>query len=114
MTTSDTNPQNDVAQRVRTSLAGAGTVREASMFGGLAFMVDDRLVVSVGGSGDLLVRTDPARYDDLCRQGGEPASMGSDRPMGQGWLTVPARRIASDDDLVFWIHTGLESRSSPR
>jgi hypothetical protein len=35
------------------------------MFGGLSFMVDDSMVVAADRHGDLLVRIDPARDDEL-------------------------------------------------
>lgn len=50
-----------LADRVRDALAGKPPVREVKMFGGLSFMVDERLAVSVGSKGDLLVRADPGR-----------------------------------------------------
>lgn len=76
-------------------------------------MVDDRLVVGAGRNGDLLVRTDPADHEDLMRRGGTAARMGGDRPMGQGWLTVPSERIDDDADLAFWITVGMDSRKAP-
>jgi hypothetical protein len=37
--------------------------------------------------------------------------MGNDRPMGPGWLTVPAERIRSDEELAYWVTVGIESRT---
>jgi len=81
--------QRDVlAQRLRALLTCHHNVREVRMFGGLSFMVDERMAVVAGRAGDLLVRTDPAEYDDLLQRGGIPAHMGNHRPMGRGWLTA--------------------------
>lgn len=82
------------------------------MFGGLSFMVDERMAVTAGRDGDLLVRTDPARYDDLLRRGGMPAHMGRDRPMGPGWLTVPGQQLRDDQELAYWLEVGIGSRSA--
>lgn len=82
------------------------------MFGGVSFMVDGRMAVAAGRDGALLVRTDPAQYDALLEQGGEPAFMGNHRPMGDGWLSVPAARIENDDDLETWVAIGIDSRSA--
>jgi TfoX/Sxy family transcriptional regulator of competence genes len=82
------------------------------MFGGLSFMVDDRMAVAAGRDGHLLVRTDPAKYDDLLRRGGEPAHMGNDRAMGRGWLTVPSQRIQDDAELAYWVTVGIDSRNA--
>jgi len=83
------------------------------MFGALSFMVDERMAVAAGREGDLLVRTDPAQYDDLLERGGEPAYMGKDRPMGPGWLSVPAERISDEGELAYWVTVGVGSRNAP-
>ncbi len=82
------------------------------MFGGLSFMVGERMAVAAGRDGDLLVRTDPARYDELLRRGGTPAYMGTDRPMGPGWLTVPGEHVRDDQELAYWIEVGIDSRNA--
>lgn len=54
------------------------------MFGGLSFMVNDRMAVCVRSDGDLLVRADPAKADDLLtRDGAGPAETGEGRPMSK-------------------------------
>jgi len=54
-----------LVDRVRDALAAKPSVREVKMFGGLSFMVNNRIVVSVRGGGDLLVRADPEQADEL-------------------------------------------------
>jgi TfoX/Sxy family transcriptional regulator of competence genes len=102
-----------LTQRVRDELGSRPAVREVRMFGGVAFMVDGRMAVSAGRDGDLLVRVDPARYDELLRRGAEPASMGADRPMGRRWLSVPASQLSPDGELAFWVAVGIGSRDAP-
>ncbi len=78
------------------------------MFGGLAFMVGERLAVSVGRQGDLLVRVDPDDYDRWLERGATPATMkDGERPMGRRWLSVPSQRLKDDDELAFWVNTGI-------
>jgi len=68
-----------LADRIRAALPHDHPVREVSMFGGLSFMVDDSMVVAAGRDGDLLVRIDPARNDELLTvPGARPAAMGAD------------------------------------
>jgi TfoX/Sxy family transcriptional regulator of competence genes len=99
-----------LAQRIRALLSRQPDVREKAMFGGLAFMVDGQLAVSAGRDGSLLVRVDPADYDDLLREGGVPAAMNTERPMGRGWMTVPCPAIEDAERLAFWVAVGIDSR----
>lgn len=102
--------QETLAQRIRASLASHQDVREKRMFGGVSFMVDGQLAVAAGKDGDLLVRVDPAQYQDLLSAGGQPAFMGASRPMGEGWMNVPMDIIADDKALNWWITVGRTSR----
>lgn len=79
------------------------------MFGGLSFMVGGRMAVAAGRDGDLLVRADPRAYDDLIARGAKQAYMGTDRPMGRGWLQVPRHLLEADDELATWVQVGLDS-----
>ena len=102
-----------LADRVRAALPHDRPVREVSMFGGLSFMVDDTMVVAAGRNGDLLVRIDPARNDELLNvPGAKPAVMGADRPMGPGWITVSHDGLTTDKQLAFWTQVGLEHRAA--
>ncbi len=99
-----------LADRVRDALAHEQDVREVRMFGGLAFMVDGRMVacVSVGG-GALLVRVSPGRDAEyLRRAGARRAEMGAGRSMGEGWIAVDDEALAEDRDLRSWIGAALE------
>lgn len=104
----------ELAHRVRAVLANRPSVREVKMFGGLAFMVDDTMVVSVGGDGvSLLVRVDPDHDAELLtHDGAERAHMGSGRPMGQGWISITTDAIDSDELLDFWMDTALDHHAT--
>lgn len=100
--------RDELAKRVRAALSGRD-VREVRMFGGVSFMVDGRMAVAAGREGDLLVRIDPARYDQLLQvSGAQDAVMGADRPMGPGWIRVERPHLETSDELSFWIQTALE------
>ena len=116
-----TPEQHRLVQRVRTLVDDEPDVREVSMFGGRAIMVNDKMIVSAGKSGDLLVRADAERHEALLNEpGATQAQMGAGRDMGPGWITVAPEAIADDDRLTFWVDvamhhnratTGSESRS---
>ncbi len=79
------------------------------MFGVRAFMVDDKLLVGVGGDGSLLVRVDPERHRELLgRRGARQAEMGAGRSMGPSWLRVAADSITTEDELSSWVDVALE------
>ncbi len=79
---------------------------EKKMFGGCAFMVDDKMCIGLY-KGGLMARVDPNRTDDLItRQGAEQMIHGG-RPM-KGYLFIEALGYDSDDDLEFWVDECLE------
>ena len=51
MTDPAASPRDALALRLRTIVAPYGTVREVKMFGGVAFMVDERMAVAAGRDG---------------------------------------------------------------
>lgn len=95
--------------RVRAGVSATAVVREVNMFGGRAFMVNEKMLVSVGRGGDLLVRVDPQRSGELLAvPGARQAEMGAGRSMGRGWVTVAEQAVATDDALEFWISVAAE------
>ncbi|WP_251152764.1 TfoX/Sxy family protein [Cellulosimicrobium sp. Marseille-Q4280] len=103
-----TAARDELVGRLRVLLADEPSVREVSMFGGRSFMVDDALVVSALRGGDLLVRVDARRHDELvARPGAAQAEMGAGRDMGPGWVAVDATAVAGDG-LSSWLGVTLE------
>lgn len=103
-----TPAQHHLVQRVRALVNDEPDVREVSMFGGRAIMVNDTMIVSVGRSGDLLVRVAADRYEALLAEpGAERARMGAGRVMGPGWITVAPEAVADDERLAFWVDVAM-------
>ena len=79
------------------------------MFGGRAFMVDDRMVVCVRRDDELLVRSAPERADELLAlEGAGPSEMGAGRPMSKNWISVGRDALSTDEALHFWVGVTLE------
>lgn len=99
----------ELADRVRRALSDEKNVREVKMFGGLAFMVNEKMVACVsGGGGALLVRVAHDRDAEyLERSGTRRAEMGKGRSMGEGWITIDEDALVEDEDLQFWIDVVL-------
>jgi TfoX/Sxy family transcriptional regulator of competence genes len=99
---------SETAERVRAALADR-QVREVKMFGGLAFMVDERMVVCVSAGGsDLLVRVSPdSDAQHLEKSGAARAEMGKGRSMGEGWITVDKTALVEEKDFTYWMTAAL-------
>ncbi len=54
-----------LAERIRDALSGEDDVEEVKMFGGLSFMVNGKLAASANSHGNIMVRCDPDRVDEL-------------------------------------------------
>ena len=103
-----TPEQHHLVQRVRALVDDEPDVREVSMFGGRAIMVNDKMVVSAGKTGDLLVRVAAGRHEALLGEpGAVQARMGAGRGMGPGWITVAPEAVADDGRLAFWVEVAM-------
>ncbi|MGY1822086.1 TfoX/Sxy family protein [Geodermatophilus sp. SYSU D00079] len=100
----------DLAARVRAAVSHEEDVREVRMFGGLAFMVNEKMVACVSaGGGALLVRVCRSRDAEYLEVlGARRAEMGAGRSMGEGWIAVDQEALTDDRDLQFWIDAVLE------
>lgn len=101
--------QTELVERIRTLIPGDEPVREVAMFGGRAIMFREKMLVSAGKDGTLLVRVDSDRHAELLRRpGAVQATMGPERNMGPGWIQVAADAIAAEDQLAQWIEIAME------
>jgi len=98
----------DLAERIRVALADQKVVREVNMFGGLSFLVNEKMAVSANTSGNLMVRCDPKRVEDLIAENGAEWAEMNGRKMSKGWLVVASDDVNSDGDLAFWISVALD------
>jgi TfoX/Sxy family transcriptional regulator of competence genes len=104
-----TPDQTDLVERIRTLIASAPAVREVSMFGGRAIMVNEKIIVSAQKDGGLLVRVDADHHaEHLRRPGAAQAEMGAGRDMGPGWIDVDADALRDDEQLQSWIRIALD------
>jgi TfoX/Sxy family transcriptional regulator of competence genes len=102
----------ELADRVREAVRGAGVVEEKRMFGGLSFMVDGRLAVAASGQGGLLVPVGTGQRDALLAEPHvEPMVMG-DRE-SRSWVHVLESGIRTEDQLRAWVARGLAAVRTP-
>jgi hypothetical protein len=103
----------DLANRVRGLIATEAGIVQKRMFGGLAFLVNGNLSVSVSGQGGLLLRCDPGETDVLLgKPHATPFEMRG-RAM-EGWLRVDPEGLRTKRQLERWVACGVTyARSLP-
>jgi len=101
----------DLLERVRHALTERNP-REVPMFGGVSFMVDERMVAACRRDQELLLRIDPTDSERLLREpGAHPVPMGAGRTMGAGWIAVRAAALEGDG-LAAWLAHALAFHDS--
>jgi TfoX/Sxy family transcriptional regulator of competence genes len=81
-------------------------VEEKKMFGGLCFMVNDKMCVGVEKE-RLMVRLDPAKFDEVIeKEGCKP--MDFTGKIMKGFVFVDAAVLNSKKKLGYWINLALE------
>jgi len=81
-------------------------VEEKKMFGGLCFMVNDKMCVGVEKD-RLMVRLDPARFDEVMeKEGCKP--MDFTGKVMKGYVFVDADVLKTKKQLEYWIKLALE------
>jgi TfoX/Sxy family transcriptional regulator of competence genes len=103
----------DLANRIRELILTERSISERRMFGGLAFLIDGNMSVSVSGQGGILLRVDPAETDLLLgKPHAHPFEMRG-RVM-QGWLRIDAEGLKTKRQLERWVARGIAyARSLP-
>ncbi len=96
-----------LADRVREIISLTHTnVEEKKMFGGLCFMVNEKMCVGVEMN-RLMVRFDPARTDELMeKEGCSPMDFTNKIMKGYGFVDIEA--LNTKKKLEFWVNLALE------
>lgn len=93
------------ANRVRLALIDAGDLTEKHMFGGLCFMVDDKMCICVRNA-NLLCRVGPDEFETaLEKPGASTMKMGA-RTM-KGYVYVEEEFLRKSEDFDYWINASL-------
>src|SRR5687767_15106868 len=96
-----------LGERVANSLRRAGLdFREKRMFGGLGFMINDKMCVGVVKD-ELMVRVLDERYDEVLQMPYARQMDFAGRPM-KGFVYVSRDGVAGDKELQKWIDLGIE------
>lgn len=96
----------DLADRLRVATQDVGGLTEKRMFGGLAFLVHGNLALAASGQGDLMLRVDPARSQELVDDR-EVRRMEMRGKELDGWLRVALAAVEDDAALRRWVDLGV-------
>jgi hypothetical protein len=103
----------DLANRIRELVAAQPGIVEQRMFGGLAFLINGRMSVSVSRGGGLLLRCDPAETETLLGKPHVTPFEMRGREM-RGWLRVHPEGVRTKRQLERWVDRGVSyARSLP-
>lgn len=96
----------ELANRVRPYFAGKKHVEEKKMFGGVCFMLNDKMCVGVNKD-HLMVRFDPEMQDQVMeRRGARP--MEFTKRVMRGYVFVDPETITTKKELDYWMNLAIE------
>lgn len=95
-----------LADRIRKALAHLPNVKEKKMFGGLAFMVDDKMCITAG-SNRIMCRIDPGVHEEAIKRKGSRTVIMRGREY-KGYVHVDEDNIKNKRDFDYWIGLALD------
>jgi TfoX/Sxy family transcriptional regulator of competence genes len=103
----------ELADRIRTLIAGEPKLTEKKMFGGLAFLINGNMAVAASGQGGILVRADPDDSERLVDETSAELMVMRGKAM-RGWLRVDSQQLRTKRELATWVDRGTTyARSLP-
>ncbi|MEO8961672.1 MAG: TfoX/Sxy family protein [Ginsengibacter sp.] len=96
----------NLANRIRQSLAHLPNVSEKKMFGSLAFMVDDKMCVTAGPDA-MMCRIDPAIHEEVVKNKNCHAVIMRGREY-KGYVRVVGDILKSKKEFNSWIRLALD------
>ncbi len=96
----------NLAERIRKALTHLPKIKEKKMFGGLAFMVDDKMCLAAGAD-RIMCRINPAIHDDATKRKGCRTVIMRGREY-KGYVHVDENNIKSKRDFDYWIKLALD------
>ncbi|HXY31997.1 MAG TPA: TfoX/Sxy family protein [Gemmatimonadaceae bacterium] len=99
-------PDEALLRRVRAALAHTPRVEEKRMFGGVMFMVREKMCISVGQD-RLMCRIDPGVHDRALERGGAKTVVMKGREY-RGYVHVEAAAVETQRDFDHWVGLALD------
>lgn len=96
----------NLAEKIRAALVHLPYVEEKKMFGGLAFMVDSKMCLTVGAD-RIMCRIDPQLHDEAVRRNGCRTVIMKGREY-RGYVYVNEDSLQAKDDFNYWVTLALD------
>lgn len=101
-----------LADRIRQSLAHLSNVNEKKMFGGLAFMVNNKMCITAGAD-RMMCRIDPAIYEKVIENKDCYPVVMQGREY-KGYVRVDTNNLKNKKDFDYWIGLALDHNKIAR
>ncbi|MEO6582752.1 MAG: TfoX/Sxy family protein [Ferruginibacter sp.] len=95
-----------LAQKIRKALAHLPNVKEKKMFGGLAFLVNEKMCINAGAN-KIMCRIGPTLYEDVIKIKGCSAVSMKGR-VYKGYVHIDEESLKDKKDFDFWIELALD------
>lgn len=97
-----------ISDRIRETLVNMGVleVEEKHMFGGICYMVNDKMCVGVIKE-DMMCRVEPDREEEYLKMKGARPMDFAGRPM-KGYVYISEEGLRSKKDMDFWVKQCLD------
>ena len=95
-----------LANRIRQKFSHLPSVEEKKMFGGIAFMVDGKMCVTVN-SGRMMCRIDPKIHEEIVGKTGCSTMFMKGREY-KGYIYVSEESLKTEADIEYWINLALD------
>ena len=107
-------PYNEkLADKIRAALSGTKNLVEKKMFGGIAFMVNDKMCIGVDKD-DIMLRCEVEETDALIKKkGARVFDLSGGRPM-KGWLLVGPEGTTAKKDFEWWLNKAIEGNKKAK
>ena len=95
-----------LSNRIREALAEVAQVEEKQMFGGICYMVNEKMCLGVVGD-EMMCRIGPDQYEAALEEPGCREMIFTGRPM-RGYVFVAQQAMRSTTAFNYWIKASLE------
>jgi TfoX/Sxy family transcriptional regulator of competence genes len=96
----------DLANRIRERMAEIAGVEEKHMFGGIAFMLNNKMCVGIIND-EMMCRIDPKIHDECVEKEGCRTMDFNKRPM-KGYVMIDESGMKNVETFEYWIGLALE------